>query len=777
MNAPDKKRSARTQGVILFLALSTVALSGASPLLAALRAARSVPQNDQETKRLDTSQTNAQATRPDTQESVPEASDNASESSEKYIKADHWEKIDNIITATGNVEIHNREIILYADRVVYDETTKDVTADGHVSLIRGSDVFTAEHLFFNMESGLGKAATVAGLVQPQYRFESTQFERKSPDLFELGECRITGCAQPVPRWLFSASRATFLRDEYVEMWNPVFWIKGIPVFYLPYVKYPLGNKRTTGFLMPAIGYSPRKGLTLTQQFYLSLARNMDATFSMDYYSTKGLGGGIEYRYLFDRYSGGRLNAYYFAYRTPLTGTKPDNAVIIRWQHNQTLPWGFKFVAAVDYQNSFDFSREFDNDYMRALIYNRSSQVYLTKTFKWANFSVRLSRFTTVLTKMDLAIVNESFPQISFNTYKRKLIGPVYYSIKSSYNNWQYGTQAQYDKNTQKKSNDLKLSATLSLPFNGIPWFTIDQAATGNVSYFGRSLDPISKKALDVSLFTGNFSYTATFIGPVFYRVYNWTKTGMKIKHLIEPSVTYNYDSPTIDSGQIITTYGKYYRYHYVTYSLTNRVLMKKSDPKAKAKEVFTWGILQSYYLDPENGPYSRYKLKDGRFPEFTDLTNYVRFFPLNDFNLDFRAGYNVYYKSLSSVRAAASFGTAADDFFLSFSWFKSLNPYYSSISSNELYNREQIGVNGGLKIRNLAFQGNFQYNITKKKMLYAGLSTVWNWQCLDLKIDARAFFFRETPEFQIRFSIGLGNITTPTDSLGTRLSGPSDYSY
>jgi LPS-assembly protein len=208
------------------------------------------------------------------------------------------------------------------------------------------------------------------------------------------------------------------------------------------------------------------------------------------------------------------------------------------------------------------------------------------------------------------------------------------------------------------------------------------------------------------------------------------------------------------------------RYHYVSFGLTNRVLMKKNDVKARAKEVFTWGISQLYYFDPSQSYLSYYKLEDGTIPHFTDLTNYVRFFPVGDFNLDFRVAYNTYKKMLSSVRASANLGTISDDLYLSLSWYRSMNPFYQTIFSN----REQVGAGAGLKIAGLDLYADFQYNVRDKKMLYADLAAAWNWQCLDFKVDAQAYFFRDKPELQIRFSIGLGNITPSSDSLGPRAS-------
>jgi len=688
-------------------------------------------------------------------------------SSTQYVDADFLEQSEKEkkLTASGSVAIYYNEIILYADQVVFDQETKDLLAVGHVTVIRPDEAFSADRLTFNMETGLGEGTNVVGLVQPAYRYESSSIQRVTPILFHLGKSKITACAQPVPRWEFSASKANFMRDEYIEMWNPVLRVKNIPLFWFPYIKYPLNPERETGFLMPQIGYSQRKGFTFTEQFYWAIARNMDMTFSMDYYGAAGAGGGLESRYLFADGTWGQLNAYTFFYNTPAEGEKPDNAVLFRWQHSQQLPGKISFVASVDYQNSFSFMREFDNNYARALVFNRSSQVYLTKSWTGANLSVRFSRFETSFPGWDNSIVRQSLPQVGFSTFQRKLWGPLYFSLNATYNNWQYGYGSQFEDGSVRKSSELYIGPTLSLPFNKVPWFTLNMTAAGNLSYYGNSQDPDTGLIVNKGLLSGNYILSASFTGPIIYKIYNPTGPGMRFKHVIEPEISYHYDSPTIDSDKIVTMTGWFFRYHFVTYGLTNRVLMKKgNDPKARAREIFTWGISQALYLDPETSPLSWYRLDDGTIPRFSDISTYVRFFPLEGASLDLSAGYNTYRKTLSSVRASASFGNPSDNLFFSLSWYKSFNPYYTEA----YWNREQIGLNGGLKFPRLGLEalGEFEYNIMEKKILYSGLSAVWHYQCIDFKADVRAFFFREKPEVQVRFSFGLGNISSTSDFLG-----------
>jgi len=66
----------------------------------------------------------------------------------------------------------------------------------------------------------------------------------------------------------------------------------------------------------------------------------------------------------------------------------------------------------------------------------------------------------------------------------------------------------------------------------------------------------------------------------FLPIYQSSGGETKVKHLIEPFVNYRYDSPVSESDRIITAHG-FYRYHQITYGLTNRILVKK-DMRARS---------------------------------------------------------------------------------------------------------------------------------------------------------------------------------------------------
>ncbi|MGB8959762.1 MAG: LPS assembly protein LptD [Candidatus Aminicenantales bacterium] len=684
---------------------------------------------------------------------------------EVRILARSQERVGERVYAVGDVEIHYGQFLLFADRVEYDLETKNVMAEGNVVAQSGGEVIRAERIFTNLETGRATIDRASGLIQPSVLFEAESLERKQADLYSLKKARLTACTQPNPRWSFGLSKANLKTDDYIEMWDAVLRVKNVPVFYLPYLRYPLKD-RATGFLTPQIGYGGEKGFSISQSFYWAMASNMDATVGVDFYLARGTGAGLEYRYLFPGGTKGNLNLYYFIYRTQAGETRLGNSSIIRLDHTQALPLGFTLVANVDYQTSFTFLREFDNNFQRALSYTRTSQVFLSRSWQHFNLSARASRFETYFSQLDDSNVSTSLPQISFNVFKTRLIAPVYFSLATSISRTQYGWKSQYAAGTERRSSRLALSPSLSLPFSSIPWLTATTTVTANLNYYGQSLDPVSGAIVDEPLFTRNFVAAIEIVGPVFYRVFYGRDGRARLKNIIEPYVNYSYDSPTNASGRIVTNFG-FFRYHQMSYGVTGRFLFRGAGDRSV--EVFSLALGQTYYLSPEHGPLSLFPV-DGKPPRFSEVTGTLRFYPRAGFSLDASAAYNPYYKNLSSLRLSATAGDKPGGDFLTVSWFTSRNSWITGVDPQliALYNRDQIGAFTGLRLPglDLDLQLEADYNIKDRKLLYTGAQLTYHYQCVDILVDVRAFYFRARPDTQVRVSLGLGSIGKTLDFLG-----------
>jgi LPS-assembly protein len=684
---------------------------------------------------------------------------------EVRIVAARQERSGDRVYATGDVEIRYGGFLLFADRVEYDLGTKDVLAEGNVVAQSGGEVIRAERMVYNLETGRGTISRASGLVQPSVLFEAETLERKRDDLYSLSKARLTACAQPNPRWSFSLARADLRKDDSIEMWGAVVRIKSVPVLYLPYLRYPL-KERATGFLMPRIGFGGEKGFFFSQSFYWAMAPNMDATVGVDFYLARGTGAGLQYRYLFPGGTKGDIDLYYFVFKKEAGAASRARSSIVRFNQTVALPLGFTLVANVDYQSSYAFLRQYDNNFQRALSYNRTYQVYLSRSWRRFNLSAQASRFETYFSQIGDSNVSTSLPQVTFNVFKTRLFAPLFFSLSSSYSRWQYGWKSQYDAGTERRSSRLTLSPALSLPFSSIPWLTATTTVTANLNFYGQSLDPATGGIVDDPLFTRNVAAAVEIVGPVFFRLFYGRDGRARLKSLIEPYVTYTYDSPTNDSDRVVTSYG-FFRYHQVSYGVTGRFLFKARDERAV--EVFSLGLGQTYYLSPEDGPLSNFPV-DGVAPRFSELTGTLRFYPRTRFSLDASAAYNPYYGNLSSLRLGATAGSKADGDFLTLSWFKSRNSWIAGIDPAliALYNRDQIGAFGGVRLPGLGvdLQLEADYNIKDAKLLYTGGQLTYHYQCLDFLVDLRVFYYRVPADVQVRFSLGLGAIGKTLDFLG-----------
>ena len=693
-------------------------------------------------------------------------------SGDLVVKANIIDQIKNRIVATGNVEVRYMNVVLFADRIELDTETREVFAEGSVFFQLPNEVIECESIHFNMDSSEGEFKKVLGMVQPSVFYEAEKVQRKSENTYILEKAKISSCVQPEPRWKFSFGKGTFKKDDYIEMWHPVLSIKKVPIFYFPYIRYSLKEERATGILTPQLGVSGQKGFIYSQAFYWAMSRNMDATVNFDYYGLRGLGGGLEYRYIFNRGTGGNVNFYFFNFKKDPLAEEPDpessnNAFILRLQHNQPLPGGFSLVADIDYQSSFDFLREFDNNFRRAVVSNRSSQVYISRSWSYFNLSVRASDMKTYFSEIDNSIIRRDLPSIGFSSSKIKIFSPLYFSFSLNFSRWEYGWQSEYENNNQARSQSLNFQPTLTLPFTAIRWLTLNTSVSAKYNLYFQSLSPETGEVVNEPLLSNNYIIQTELIGPVFFKIYNDSQNRAKLKHIIEPSLDYMYETPISFYNRIITPTGLFFRTHQLSYSLTNRFLAIQDE---MPREIIALGINQTYFFVPdEESPMQRYRV-DGKVPKFSDIYGYLRFYPSSKYTFDFSVGLNPYFWSFSSLRASVNLGSQADPISLRINWYKSLNPYIEDI----LGNRHQVGFYSGLRIPslNLEATAEIDFNIEEMALLYSAFSVIFNYQCIDITANVRVFYFRDEyytnqkPEMQFRITIGLGNIGKTTDFLG-----------
>jgi LPS-assembly protein len=222
---------------------------------------------------------------------------------------------------TGNVTIDQPGRWVHADKVEFNRNAttgqiSDATLTGHAVLREPGKVMVGDsgHVelqtkvahFFHALYHIAISAFNPGATTPENAAQELhawgkvqEIDQQSSGIIRLRKATYTTCApNTLCAWQLSARKVDLNRDVgrgyAYDAWLHV---KGIPVFYTPYINFPIDDRRQTGFLFPTVGSSNKSGLTVSIPYYWNIAPNYDATITPNIYSKRGVQLGGLFRYL------------------------------------------------------------------------------------------------------------------------------------------------------------------------------------------------------------------------------------------------------------------------------------------------------------------------------------------------------------------------------------------------------------------------------------------------------------------------------------------------
>jgi LPS-assembly protein len=528
------------------------------------------------------------------------------------IQAEHQEMTEERLKAWGNVEIAWEEYRIYADYMEFNQKTKDIIAQGRVTMVSKETVLSGDRLQFNLKERSGVLYDVYGQMPPTIRYNTDKLTQVDNETLRFEKIDFTSCTQCVPRWKISCSKGKIKKEKYIQMSNAVLKIKKIPIFYIPYMRYPLNSDgRATGFLFPGIGTSNLRGFFLLNSFFWNIEPNIDLTLGLDYYGKAGIGLSEEFRYLF-RNLNGTIRFYYFKYKPSVvldTGeAAPDNVFfsrnssdyILEVDHRQKVDFlKTRIIINIDKQSDANFLRLFSNDFDAVLRrISRSSVSINSSLASNIKVSVNASIYDTYYTFNNSSRSLRYLPKISFNWNQQKIWKiPGYFSLDTSYSSVQrVGESYDEDQNlyvTDISTQRLNIKPSYGLSLLKTPWLSVKLDLFSKHSIYFKSKDPDTKEILNESLHLSYNTAVVKLKGPIFSRIYEGKYS--KKKHVIEPTITMRYVTQVDDDDRdrLITVDNfDYPSYSYVGISLTNRLLSKGNKDKS-AREILSHSISQN----------------------------------------------------------------------------------------------------------------------------------------------------------------------------------------
>jgi len=206
---------------------------------------------------------------------------------------------------SGGVLVRRGDRLAGAANADYDPETRSLHLQGDVSYRDPDSEIFSQSADFAYDTG-------------QIRFEEAEFLLSTSNsrgaagvlqisqngTLDLENVNYTTCPPESNDWMIEAGSINLDSGTGVGTARSVkLRFKGVPIFYSPYLSFPITDERKSGVLTPTIGSAGRSGNEITMPYYWNIRDNYDATFAPRWLSDRGLQLGTEFRYLTERNNG------------------------------------------------------------------------------------------------------------------------------------------------------------------------------------------------------------------------------------------------------------------------------------------------------------------------------------------------------------------------------------------------------------------------------------------------------------------------------------------
>ena len=488
---------------------------------------------------------------------------------------------------SGNVVIQQPETRIESERAIYNKQTQQVDAIGKVNFLSPTLQVKSESARINLttEQALLKNSEYQSLIS-RARGKASQINVNNDGLVQLKDATYTTCPVGNTDWLFSASELTLDKNNSQgSATNVVLRFKGVPFFYFPYLQFPLGEQRMSGFLFPTLGLSDQHGSEFKIPYYWNIHPQLDATITPWSMSKRGTMLQSEFRYLTENNQGTISNEY-------LKNDKLFNDKRTRWHwlHNSTPGPGWRVNTEYNYVADNNHLTDFTNDL------NSTSTTHLirTGTLTYDNPDWLLNIKAEDYQTLSGTEPYKRLPQISINSRFPPKDNALNYELQSEYvrfdhiDNQVIGERLHIKPSVswpmryaagfvtpkialQYTSYNLKQTSKELKPTRTIPTFSLDSGL-----YFER----------DTSLFKQNYIQT---LEPQLFYVYVPYQDQSNLPVFDTSAYTFNFNQPFADTRfNGIDRIGDDNR---LTAALTTRFLKQDN-----GNEVFLARVGQVYYF-------------------------------------------------------------------------------------------------------------------------------------------------------------------------------------
>jgi LPS-assembly protein len=209
------------------------------------------------------------------------------------------------VHARGGVRLFGEGRRLESEWIDFYPETRRVETQGRSRVFDGDLLVEAGEGWYQLDEGVGEFADVEYWLRSRTaRGGADKAEQEGSGRIRLTGATFTTCPEGNDDWWLSGSDIRLNQETgRGDARNVVLRFKDVPVFYTPYVQFPIDDRRMTGLLMPTAAYSKRHGAEIAVPWYWNIAPNYDATLTPHYFDKRGLMLDTEWRYLRPSFDG------------------------------------------------------------------------------------------------------------------------------------------------------------------------------------------------------------------------------------------------------------------------------------------------------------------------------------------------------------------------------------------------------------------------------------------------------------------------------------------
>ena len=446
------------------------------------------------------------------------------------------------VVATNGVFVQNGAATLSADCATVNQVTGDVVADGNVRIQDGDQIWTGEHIRYNFKTRRLQSEQLRTGKTPVFAQGQELEGDMSAKSYSARHAFVTTDDVSDPAEYVTASHVAIVPGKYVEMWNAVLYVEGVPSFYFPYYRRDLGPHANHWNFLP--GYRTEYGpfLLSTYSWYLNDA--VDGQLHLDYRALRGPGVGPDVNLHLGPWGEASLKYYYTYDRNPTEGTNgtpwvtgiPENRQRVYFGYQATPATNLNLKALVNYQTdplvAHDF---FEGDYRN----NPQPNSFTEVNRYWNNWSLDAETTPQVNNFFNQV---ERLPDVKLTGHRQQIFDtPFYYQSESSAG---YYRMFFADTNGPAPLNYSAYRADtfhqLLLPYTFFGWLNVTPQAGGRFTYYSTETGPggtngeAYRKIFNTSIET-SFKVSQLWAGAT-----NSLLDVDGLRHIIEPSATYAY---------------------------------------------------------------------------------------------------------------------------------------------------------------------------------------------------------------------------------------------